>query len=239
MAVDILGPLPQTDQNNRFLLVCADYFTKWPEAIPIPDQTAETVADALIREVFCRFGAPLQLHSDQGRNFESNIFQEVLRRFGVEKTRTTALHPQSDGLVERFNRTILDYLAKFVGRHQNEWDRYIPYLMLSYRTCAQDSTQQTPARLLFGREIRLPLEMIMGPPPSNPMPTGRYLTELTESLEEIHEHNRTTLARATRRMKNYYDLRARDRSYNVGDSVWLYFPRRAVGRCPKLQCDWE
>ena len=83
-----------------------DYFTKWPEAYAVPDQTASTMAGKLVTEMFCRFGAPEELHSDQGRNFEAEVFSEVCKRLGIKKTRTTPLHPQSDGLVERFNRTL-------------------------------------------------------------------------------------------------------------------------------------
>jgi transposase InsO family protein len=77
-----------------------DYFTKWPEAYAIPNQEASTIAEVLVTNFFCRFGIPRELHSDQGRNFESRLLQEVLQRLGVSKTRTTPLHPQSDGMVE-------------------------------------------------------------------------------------------------------------------------------------------
>lgn len=97
-----------------------DYFTKWAEALAIPDQTAEIIAEACVHQVFCRFGSPCQLHSEQGRNFKSAVFQFMLRLYGIEKTRTTPLHPQFDGMVERFNCSILDYLSKFVDKLQKD-----------------------------------------------------------------------------------------------------------------------
>lgn len=100
IGVDILGPFPVTDSGNRYVLVAMDYFTKWPEAYAVPDQSATTTAEKLVEEMFTRFGVPAELHSDQGRNFESQVFSEVCQRLGVSKTRTTPLHPQSDGLVE-------------------------------------------------------------------------------------------------------------------------------------------
>ena len=114
LALDVLGPLPCTHSGNKYILIVADYFSKWVEAFPMPNQEACTVAELLIKEVVCRFGVPLLIHSDQGRNFESAVFTEMCQLLGIQKIRTTAHHPQSDGMVERFNRTIEDQLAKFV-----------------------------------------------------------------------------------------------------------------------------
>lgn len=100
-----------TDQGNRYILVIGDYFTKWTEAFAIPDQEAETVAKKLVHEFICRLGVPIQVHSDQGRNFESSLFSEMTKLLGIQKTRTTALHPQSDGMIERFNKTVGNMLA--------------------------------------------------------------------------------------------------------------------------------
>ena len=110
----------------------ADYFTKWAEAFAIPDQTALTVADMRVREVVCRFGTPYQFHSDQGRDYESHLFQQVCKLLEVDKTRTTPYMPKSDGLVERFNRTLQHMLATFVNENRNDWDDHLPYLMMAY-----------------------------------------------------------------------------------------------------------
>lgn len=101
VAVDVVGPLPHSNRGNRYVLSAMDYFTKWPEAYALPDQEAETVVDALVDGMFSRFGVPESIHSDQGRNFESQVFATMFERLGAHKTRTTPLWPQSDGLVER------------------------------------------------------------------------------------------------------------------------------------------
>lgn len=133
IAIDVLGPLPTSEAGNKYLLLVADYFTKWPEAYALPNQEATTVAEVLVKEYVCRYGVPMELHSDQGRNFESNIFQEMCAMLGIHKTRTTPLHPQSDGMVERLNRTLEAQLSKFVDEHQQDWDHYVPFLMLALR----------------------------------------------------------------------------------------------------------
>ena len=110
-AVDIMGPLPKSKNGNRYILVLGDYFTRWMEAYAIPNQEASTVAQKLVDEYFCRFSVPEQLHSDQGRQFESSLIAEICRILQIQKTRTTPYHPQSDGMVERFNRTLLNMLS--------------------------------------------------------------------------------------------------------------------------------
>ena len=105
VAIDILQ-VPLSTNNNRYLLVIQDYFTKWADVIPIPDQTASCITPELIK-FFSTYGPPQILHSDQGHNFESTIFTQTLDAFGIQKSRTTSYHPQGDGMVERFNRTLL------------------------------------------------------------------------------------------------------------------------------------
>ena len=102
VAVDILGPLPKSSNGNQYILVAGDYFTRWMEAYAIPNQEADTVAQKLTVEMFLRFSPPEQLHSDQGRQFESILVAEICKVLGIKKTRTTPYHPQGGGMVERF-----------------------------------------------------------------------------------------------------------------------------------------
>ncbi|XP_045124905.1 uncharacterized protein LOC123512544 [Portunus trituberculatus] len=125
VAVDIAGPFPVTPRGNRYIYVVMDYFTKWPKAYALPNHEAETVAEVLVSEFFPRFGVPAELHSDQGREFESRVFSECCTLLGIQKTRTTPLHPQSDGMVERFNRTLLQQLAKYCRAGQDDWDESV------------------------------------------------------------------------------------------------------------------
>ena len=166
IAVDVLGPLPVSEKGNKYLLIVGDYLTKWVEAYPLENQRADVVTEVLVKEFISRFGAPMQMHSDQGRNFESAVFSGVCNLLGINKTRTTALHPESDGMVERFNRTLENQLAIFVEHHQKDWDDHVPLLMMSYQSAVHESTKQTPAKLMFGREVNLPLDLLFGRPPN-------------------------------------------------------------------------
>lgn len=117
MAVDLLGPLPESNNGNSYVLVVGDYCSKWMEALPVPNQEAPTVAEKLVDEVFLQFSPPEQLHSNQGRQFESVLIAEVCKLLQIRKTRTTPYHPQCDGLVERFNRTLISMLATCTEGH--------------------------------------------------------------------------------------------------------------------------
>ena len=160
IAIDLTGPLPRTKAGNTSIMVVADYFTKWVEAFPLRDQTAETVARTLVEQVITRFGTPLEIHTDQGREFEAGLFRGVCRLLGIHKTRTTPFHPQSDGMVERFNRTVKAMLSMFVAENQDDWDEHLPYVMMAYRSSQHDGTKLTPNMLMLGRDVGLPLDVV-------------------------------------------------------------------------------
>ena len=237
VAVDIAGPLPLTSRGNRFILVVMDYFTKWPEAYALPNHGAEMVADVLVGQFFTQFGVPDELHSDQGREFESQVFQECCELLGLRKTRTTLHRPQSDGMVERFNRTLANELAKYCAEGQQDWDLKLPTLLMAYRSAVHEVTDYTPARLMLRRELRLPVDLVTGRPPDQSLPTvtTTYAMALQERLSEIHSQVRDRLRIAGQAMKQYYDRRMREASYAAGDRVWLHNPRRKRGLSPKLQ----
>ena len=109
------------------------------ESYALPDAKAETVAGKLVSEFVCRFGVPLELHSDQGTNFESAVFSEMCRALGISKTRTTAYNPKSDGMVERFNKTLINMVAVMIEprRRQRDWDECLPYACFAYRCTPQ------------------------------------------------------------------------------------------------------
>ena len=118
VAVDVLK-VPISLQGNEYILVAQDYFSKWPFAVPMPDQKAERIVRILKDQLFTVVGPPEKLHSDQGRNFESHVLQELCKAFRISKSRTTPYHPMGDGLVERMNRTLLNLLQKIMETGKN------------------------------------------------------------------------------------------------------------------------
>ena len=237
VGIDILGPFPVTLRDNRYVIVFMDYFTKWPEAIGIPDMTAETVTNVFITHWVSKYGVPYEIHSDQGRNFEAAVFKQMLNVLGSGKTRTTALHPRCDGLVERHNRTLLDYLAKFVDSEQTDWDKYLPIAMMAYRSAVHDSTKYSPAMMLFGHELALPMDLWRGLT-EKPSSSHDFVYNLKLKLHKIHELARAYLKNQVEKMKRNYDERAVRTEFAEGDLVSLYTPTKRKGRSPKLQRDW-
>ncbi|GBM87176.1 hypothetical protein AVEN_78691-1 [Araneus ventricosus] len=120
------------------------------------------------------------LHSDQSTNFNSALFADICKLLGLPKTRMTALHPESDGMVERFNRTILNHLSLFVSKNQTDWDTHLPLFILAYRSADHEATGCTPADMLFGRTLRLPCDILFGRPSDTPSSPNEYLNNLEE-----------------------------------------------------------
>ena len=241
VAIDVLGPLPETESGNKYILIAMEYFSKWPEAYALPNQEAVTVANVLVSQFFGRFGVPAELHADQGRNFESHVFQEVCTLLGIHKTRTTALYPQSDGMVERYNRTLENQLATFVQDHQKDWDLHLPLLLMSYRSAVHETTKLTPGMLMFGRELRVPLDLLLGRPQADIEEQSylEYAERLRASIGTVHDFARDHQQAGSQRMKRRYDIRSEAFNFSKGGLVWLYNPQRKKGKSPKLSRPWE
>ena len=197
------------------------------------------MAKVLVNEFFCRFGTPLEIHSDQGRNFESNIFQEICKLLQIKKTRTTPLHPQSDVMVERLNRTIEAQLAIFVMDNQTDWDLHVPFLLMAYRSAIHDTTKCTPAELMFGRNLKLPVDLLYWRPEQEHIAATEYVAQLCARIDRVHQHARRNIRVATERMKQYYDTRSNTERLEPGQHVWLHNPKRRKGVSPKLSRPWE
>ena len=238
VAVDIVGPLTPSKTENTYILVASDYFTRWVEAYAIPNQEAVTVANKLVDEFFCRFSVPEQLHSDQGRQFEANVMQEVCRLLQIDKTRTTPYHPQSDGLVERFNRTMLAMLASTVEEDPSNWEQHLRKVCMAYNTSVQPSTGYTPFYLMFGRLARLPVDIMYGSCPTEPVLPHQYVKTLKDTLESAYTKARQHMQATAMRSEELYNKRVHGQEYEVGDLVWLNNPVVPRGRSRKLHCPW-
>ena len=207
VCVDIMGPLPETDQGSKYVLVAVDYFTRWVEAYGIPNQEAMTVARKLVDEMFCRFSPPEQLHSDQGRQFESALVKEICNILGVKKTHTTPYHPQGNGMVERFNRTLLDMLSTTVGKHPSNWEQNIRRVCLAYNSSVHASTGFSPFFLMFGRQVKLPVDLMYGSSKIEEVPVQEYVQKLKEDLQSSYQLVRDRCVTEHKRQKAINTIR--------------------------------
>ena len=146
------------------MLVFQDFLTKWPMVYPIPDQKSQRIADILVREIVPFFGVPENLLSDRGANLLSHLMMDICKLLGIHKLNTTAYHPQCNGMVERFNRTLKTALRKHAARFGTQWDKYLSGVMWAYRNTPHESTGEKPSFLLFGIDCRTPTEAALLPP---------------------------------------------------------------------------
>ena len=241
IAIDLMGPLPVVSATNaRFLLLVSCYVTKWLDAIPIKSTDAKTIATTLIESFISIFGVPDFNHSDQGSNFESLVFKEECNLLGIQKTRTMPGRPQSDGMVERACRTVKGMISAYVSKNQNDWDVYLPLLMMAYRSSVHETTRVAPRALMLGRQIRLPIDLALGIPETTASKCHTdYAYELEKHMIRAHDLARKHIQLSSDGMKFHYDKNVNFKEYSVGDAVWFHNLVRKKGISLKLQRAWK
>jgi len=237
--MDLAGPFPESTAGNKYLLVVNDCYTRWVECYPLKNMEAKTVAEAFVTNFVSRYGVPLVVHSDQGRQFESELFQEMCSLLDIKKTRTSPFHPAGNAVSERSIKTIVNLISTSC-RQQKEWDKDLPLLTMAYRSTPHESTGYTPNYLLFGREITMPVDLQIGlSPPYEKLPKDEYVKQLRERLQTAHQSVRESLKSAAKRNKRYYDIHCRTHKYQKGDVIYKVEKNKKKGQCPKLQPRWR
>ena len=237
--IDFIGPLPKTSKGNEHILMVVDQFTKWVECLPLPSQTAESTACALVNEFFSRFGYPFEIFSDQGRNFESELFAKLCEMMQIHKTRTTPYRPSGNGQVERFNRTLLDAVRCFVQKNPTSWDIFLPQIAGALRSSVNRQTGFTPNRLMLGRETNQAADLMYKLPKSQNTSADDYLSKLEEAISAAHSMAREKLKTSQERMKRDYDLHVLERSFVTGDLVYVLCQDSNKGKGKKLMPQWK
>lgn len=236
--IDIAGAFPESRAGNKYALIVTDWFTKYVEIYAMPNQEAVTVAKTLVQEFFSRYGVPTCLHSDQGTNFESKLFDAMCTLLNIEKTRTTPFRPQSDGQSERNIKTLIK-MVSMTCEKQEDWDEHLPFLSMAYRATPHEASGVTPNFMMYGRELAMPVDVMIGPSPDQPLSPLEYVKKLRERLTYAYRMARENLRRSAERQKKLYDRKKTSATYREGDPVWYLNKIRKKGVTPKLQPKWR
>ena len=204
------------------ILVITDHFTHYTVAVPTRNQTALTTAKVLFDHFLVHYGFPSRLHSDQGRNFESEVIRHLCKLTGIEKSRTTPYHPQGNGMCERMNRTILGMLGTLTDEHKADWKSYLAPLVHAYNCTRNDATGYSPYYLMYGRHPRLPVDMYLGLDPrgeSEGPSVGKYVDNLRKRMDCAYKLASEKSGKLDARNKDKHDNRLKDNTLEPGDRV--------------------
>ena len=205
------------------ILVVMDHFTRYAQAYPTRNQTAKTTARVLFDNFVCHYGFPARIHSDQGRNFMSKTIEHLCHMAGIEQSRTTPYHPMGNGQVERFNRTLLGMLGTMEPIQKMDWKTYVPSLVHAYNCTKHESTEYSPFFLLFGRQPRLPVDLLQGS--EGDLEDGTtyedYVHSLRDRLRLAYDLAASHVDKANKSQKQRYDLKARSNRVVIGDRVLI------------------
>ena len=231
--IDLCGPFPRS-KGCAWILTCIDAYTRYLTAVPLPDKSAITVADALVKEVFCKIGCSRQLVSDLGKEFQNSLMQHLCQMLDITQLRTTSYRPCTNGRIERVHRSLNSLMAKVVSDSQRDWVQHLPACVMAYNVSKHESTSYSPYFLMHGREAICPLDLVVDTPFADvPADRNQYADELVDRLREafrlvnLHDGSRIE------RMKKNYDANVRSKPFEVAQLVWYYYPRRYQGRSPK------
>jgi Integrase zinc binding domain/Integrase core domain len=235
IGIDIVGPLPRTSQGNRYIVVAVDYLTKWPEAKALKEATAEEVSKFIYEEIICQHGCPARILSDRGSHFNNRIIELLSERFQIKHHFSTPYHPQTNGLVERFNRTLCESLAKLKDE-TNEWDLYIAPALFAYRTSKHSITKIEPFFLVYGRNAKLPTDDLSV---TNDNLIDR-IQNLVDNVPHIRAQTRERITESQSKQKRKHDAKLRKiLNFNIGDKVLYYDAAKEKQWSGKLNPKWK
>eukprot|EP01088_Endostelium_zonatum_P003707 TRINITY_DN1489_c0_g2_i2.p2 TRINITY_DN1489_c0_g2~~TRINITY_DN1489_c0_g2_i2.p2 ORF type:complete len:697 (-),score=184.40 TRINITY_DN1489_c0_g2_i2:4878-6656(-) len=216
MSMDIVGPLAETKNGNKYILTFMDYFSRWPEAIAMKEVTTENVAQVYLDKIICRYGCPRILLTDRGSQFTSKLFDQVNKLLKTKHRTTTAYHPQTNGVIEKFHESLVGAIKFLCASNEENWDEFIDISLFIFRTSVNKTIGKTPFETLYGFKASLPSDIEFG------------IVKKTENLEEWIIQLRQMRKKITKFVeefqkkkkdkdqKNYADF-----EFQVGDPVFL------------------
>ena len=215
VALDVVGPLPLTPDGKRYVLTMQDNLTKYCLAVSIPNKRASNVAGALARHFISIFGSPRAILTERGGKFINNLLGNLSIIFRIKHITTSGYHPLTNGSLERSHQVLVDYLKHYIQDYE-DWDRLVPFAMMSYNATTYEGTKFSPHELVFGKPIRIPSSF----PTVNQLQTyGMYLQELITHISDIRARAIDSLIQAKQLSKERHDMKINEKHFKVGDFV--------------------
>lgn len=232
--LDIVEPInPISHSGNKYILTMQDDLSKFTIAIPLLNQEAKTIAEAFTENFILKFGCPEEVQTDQGTNFMSQLFKNVCKLLKISKLNSTAYHPQSQGALERFHRTMGEYLRNYCIQDPSNWDSWIPFAVFAYNTTPHSQTTFMPFELIFGFKPTLPNSIQTHPDP--PYNFDDYCTELKYRLQTSWSIAKEQLLQHKERSKKIYDSNTFSKTFHEGDDVLLEIENQSSTKTKPLR----
>ena len=239
ISLDILGPFIPSHKGNRYCLVIIDLFTRWPEAIPIPNQTTETITKAFVNEYVSRHSLPSKVISDLGPQFVSNLFSSLMEYLEIQVTHSLPYFHQTTGMVERLNQSLEQIICHYTTTNPLNWDEYIPMALFALRTSVHSSTSQTPFFMTYLRDPLLPYDKFLSPFRLRYFPEEDYLQRLMmESQIAFHKTKEFMMDQATKR-RTLYDKNVNPQRFTEGQVVYVRDLAPKPGTMSKLNAPFK
>ena len=231
--IDCVGPLPKTKSRNQYLLTIMCASTRFPEAIPLTNITAPKISKALVN-FFTLVGLPKEIQSDQGSNFMSGLFQQVVFQLGAKQIKSSAYHPESQGALERFHSTLKNMIRTYCLDNEKDWDEGISLLLFAVRESVQESLGFSPFELVFGHSVRGPLKLLKKnwlSENTESLNLLDYVSKFRDKLKKACELAQQNLKNSQSKLKMLFDKKLQNRVFNPGGKISVSSP----GQLNKLQ----
>ena len=238
--LDFLGPLPRSKNNNKFILLCIDSYTRWPEIFAVEDQTAETVVMALMN-LIARFGMMTDIVTDRGSAFHGKVLKGLYDKLGIKRHMTTPYHPACNGVVERQNQQVVNGIKTMLETSQDDWEDKIPLMLMAFRATIHKFTNDSPYFCVFGKNMALPTQLL-----TESECQGRYAmgirpealgTEIALKLNSVRKEYLKVMENHASKTQSYANRNREPVNLDVGQAV-MFRREPKKGQSKKLHCQW-
>ena len=239
IGIDLCGPFNESNQGNKYILTIIDHLSGWPEAFALKNKTAQSVAEIILTEIIPRHACPQTLISDRGTEFVNAIIDYITQKLKIAHIKTSPYHPQSNGKTERFHRYLNDSLAKYSIREPNDWDKYIPSMLMAYRTITNETTEKSPFLLMYGRDPVLPIDTLLQP--QLRYMGDDYVPTMLQRLHIAYNDARNNIRHSKYKNQELANRKAKLEKFEAGDAVYyldLSYTKNEA-HCSKLQSKWK